>query len=69
MPLAGLRAHPEGIHARWAWIQESWEPLVKKLTPSLNMLSSVVQICCASFSTKEQMGEIEEFFKKKDTKV
>jgi aminopeptidase 2 len=69
MPLAGLRAHTEGIIARWAWMKDNWEALVKKLPPGLNMLSSVVQICAASFSTEEHLAEVEEFFNGKDTKV
>jgi aminopeptidase 2 len=69
MPLAGLRAHTEGIEARWAWMTDNWEALVKKLPPGLNMLSSVVQICAGAFTTQEQMGKVQEFFKEKDTKV
>lgn len=47
---------------------EHWDELEKKLPPGLTMLGSVVSICTSSFTSKEQMHDIEEFFKKKSTK-
>lgn len=69
MPLAGLRAHPEGIEARWKWLMDNWETVQKRLPPGLTMLSSVVQICSASFTTEKQWEEVQAFFKGKVTKV
>lgn len=69
MPLSGLATHPEGIVARWKWMCEKWDTLAAMFPAGLNMLSSVVKICSASFTKKEQMKEVEEFFAKKETKV
>jgi aminopeptidase 2 len=68
LPLGGLRTHKEGITALWQWMTENWEALEKKLPPGLTMLGSVVTMCTSSFTSPQQMKEIEEFFAKKSTK-
>ncbi|KAF1998041.1 hypothetical protein P154DRAFT_536680 [Amniculicola lignicola CBS 123094] len=68
LPISALRSHPEGIRALWAWVKENWTELEKRLPPSLSMLSSVVSITTSSFTHKDQMKDIEEFFSKKSTK-
>ncbi|KAF2759296.1 hypothetical protein EJ05DRAFT_438001 [Pseudovirgaria hyperparasitica] len=68
LPLGGLRTHKEGIVALWSWVKENWDELEKKLPPGLTMLGSVVSICTSSFTSKEQMQDIEGFFAKKSTK-
>ncbi|KAJ4344702.1 Aminopeptidase 2 mitochondrial [Didymosphaeria variabile] len=68
LPLSSLRTHPEGIKALWAWTQENWKELEKRLPPSLSMLSSVVSISTSSFTRKEHIKEIEAFFADKSTK-
>ena len=68
MPLGGLRTHAAGIQALWKAMQMNWETLIKRLPPSLSMLSSVVQLCTASFTHKDQMEEVQEFFSKRSTK-
>ncbi|KAI5286663.1 Aminopeptidase 2 mitochondrial [Ascosphaera aggregata] len=68
LPLAGLRTHPTGIKLRWEWLKEHFDEISQKLPPSLSMFGSVVEICTASFTTEQQIAEIEEFFKDKDTK-
>ena len=69
MPIAGLRAHREGIEKRWEWMCSVWDELVKRLPPSGNMLSSVVGMCAGGFTRMEQMKRVEDFFKTRDTKV
>lgn len=69
MPIAGLRAHREGIEKRWEWMCTRWEDLVRRLPPSGNMLSSVVGMCAGGFTRLEQMAKVEEFFQSRDTKV
>ena len=69
MPIGALRAHREGIEARWEWMKGGWEELVKRLPPGLTMLSSVVSICAGSFTRQAQIDDVEAFFKDKDTKV
>ena len=69
LPLSGLRAHPEGINARWQWMTENWKLLQEKLPAGLNMLSAVVQICCGAFTTREQKQMVEKFFEREDKKV
>lgn len=68
LPLGGLRTHKEGIGALWNWMKEHWEEIEKKLPPGLSMLGSVVQVCTSSFTTEEQMREIQDFFANRSTK-
>ncbi|KAI9751636.1 MAG: hypothetical protein M4579_005983 [Chaenotheca gracillima] len=68
LPIGALRTHEQGIHALWAWLQENWDTLQKKLPPSLSMFSSVVQICTSSFTTQEQLAELNKFFGSRSTK-
>jgi aminopeptidase 2 len=67
MPAAGLRSHPEGIEALFAWMTENWDELIKRLPPALSMLGSMVTIFTSSFSTKEQLARVEKFFASKNT--
>lgn len=69
MPLGGLRGHTAGIEARWAWVKNNWDALYKRLPPALGMLGTVVQLTTATFCTEEQLKDVEDFFKAKDTKV
>jgi aminopeptidase 2 len=68
LPIAALRTHPEGIKALWQWVKDNWAELEKRLPPSLTMLSSVVSITTSSFTHREQMKDIEDFFANKSTK-
>nr|POE63591.1 aminopeptidase 2 [Quercus suber] len=68
LPLAGLRAHKEGIEALWAWTKENWDELIKKLPPSLSMLGSVVSMATSGFANKVQLADVEKFFQAKGTK-
>ncbi|KAK3695352.1 aminopeptidase 2 [Podospora appendiculata] len=67
MPTAGLRSHPEGIKALFVWMTENWDELVKRFPPALSMLGTMVSIFTSSFTTKEQLLEVEKFFKDKNT--
>jgi aminopeptidase 2 len=68
MPIGGLGTTPNGIEKRWDWMVENWDELVEKLPPSMSMLSSVVSICSAGFTSEKQMNKVEDFFKNKDKK-
>ena len=68
MPIGGLGNHQRGIEARWKWMCDNWDILVKKLPPSMTMLSSVVSICAGRFCEQQQLNDVESFFKGKDTK-
>ncbi|KAI9767542.1 MAG: Aminopeptidase 2 mitochondrial [Geoglossum simile] len=68
LPIGSLRTHAPGIDALWLWLQENWLVIQKKLPPGLSMLGSVVQICTASFTKKEQLDAIKEFFSERSTK-
>jgi aminopeptidase 2 len=68
LPLAGLRAHKEGIVAFWSWMKENWETLYKKLPPSLTMMGSVVSMGTSGFTHDDQRQDVESFFKKVGTK-
>jgi aminopeptidase 2 len=68
LPIGSLRTHVPGINALWRWIQDNWLTLQKKLPPGLSMLGTVVQICTASFTKQEHIGEIKKFFSERSTK-
>ncbi|OMP84133.1 Aminopeptidase 2, mitochondrial [Diplodia seriata] len=68
LPLGGLRTHKDGIEALWKWMTEHWDELEKKLPPGLTMLGTVVSICTSSFTRKEHIQRIEDFFGKRSTK-
>lgn len=67
MPTSGLRTHPEGIDALFAWMVENWEAIIKKLPPTLSMFGTMVSIFTSSYSTKEQLARVEKFFDGKNT--
>ena len=68
LPLAGLRAHEEGIEALYAWMKDNWELLVKKMPPSFTMLGMVVTMSTSSFTTQAKLDDIQNFFANKSTK-
>ena len=68
MPLGGLRTHEEGIKALWKSMQANWDTLVKRLPPGLSMLGSVVTLCTSSFTHRDQMAAVENFFANRSTK-
>jgi aminopeptidase 2 len=63
-----LRSHPEGCEALWKWVKDNWEELERRLPPSLSMLSSVVSIATSTFTHRDHIKDIENFFAKKSTK-
>jgi len=68
MPIGGLRSHTEGINKRWEWLCDNWTEIVKRLPPSLTMLSGVVSLCAGGFTRHEHLEKVQTFFKDKDTK-
>ncbi|KAL7267505.1 Aminopeptidase 2 mitochondrial [Rhizina undulata] len=69
LPLSGLRVNgPEGVKMIWEWAQANWEVLVRKLTPGLSMIGSVVQTVTSGFTSEQSIKEIRGFFHDKDVK-
>lgn len=68
LPLAGLRAHREGMEAIWSWMKENWDLLKKKMPPSFTLLGSVISIATSGFTHKDQLQDVEQFFKDKEQK-
>lgn len=68
IPMQGLRAHRLGVEILWAWLKENWDAIYKLLPPGLSMLGSVVTIATASFTKKEQIADVKQFFSTKNTK-
>ncbi|KAF2725507.1 hypothetical protein K431DRAFT_280881 [Polychaeton citri CBS 116435] len=68
LPLAGLRAHADGVEALWAWLKAEWDTVTKRLPPSMTMLGSVVSMSTSSFTRPDQIADVEDFFGKKSTK-
>ncbi|KAL1976637.1 hypothetical protein VTN31DRAFT_2919 [Thermomyces dupontii] len=68
LPLSGLRTHRRGVEERWRWLTSNWDEIVRRLPPSLTMLSTVVQLTASAFCTEAQLRTVEAFFADKDTK-
>ncbi|KAL6918109.1 hypothetical protein FSST1_009604 [Fusarium sambucinum] len=69
MPLAGLRAHKEGIHALWGWVKENWDDvLTKRLPPGMSLLGDMVAISTSSFTHADQIDDVKKFFEEKGSK-
>lgn len=49
-------------------MKDNWDELTRRLPASLSMLGSMVALCTSSFTSKEDIKRIEEFFSKKSTK-
>ncbi len=67
MPVSGLRTHAEGIEALFAYMEENWELVYKRLPPGLTMLGSMVMIFTSGFTKKEQLAKVDKFFEGKNT--
>ncbi|KAI9170715.1 Aminopeptidase 2 [Paramyrothecium foliicola] len=63
--IGGLRSHPDGVNALWAWEKEKWETLRERFPSSIGMLGSILQMAIAAFTNEEQKHDVEEFFKAK----
>jgi aminopeptidase 2 len=68
MPIGGLSSTSKGVEDRFDWMVKNWDEIVKKLPPSMNMLSSVVAICVSGFTNESQKAKVVDFFKDKDKK-
>ncbi|CAG7562111.1 unnamed protein product [Fusarium equiseti] len=68
MPLAGLRAHKEGILALWGWVKENWDVLTKRLPPGMSLLGDMVAISTSSFTHANQIDDVKSFFEEKGNK-
>lgn len=65
--LGGLRSHPDGIRALWAWEKENWELLREKFPSSIGMIGRILQLAVAAFTKEEQKRDVEKFFEGKST--
>ncbi|CAG1976831.1 unnamed protein product [Fusarium graminearum] len=68
LPLAGLRAHKEGIVALWGWVKENWDVLTKRLPPGMSLLGDMVAISTSSFTHADQIDDVKSFFEQKGSK-
>ena len=67
-PLIGMRSDAEGITALWEWMKENWLTIKEKCPPALTMLGTMVGRCTASFTHREHVQAVQEFFESKDKK-
>ncbi|KAJ6437447.1 purine nucleoside permease [Purpureocillium lavendulum] len=67
MPVSGLRTHAEGIEALFAYMEENWDNIYKRLPPGLTMLGSMVMIMTSGFTKPEQLARVDKFFADKNT--
>lgn len=68
MPIAGLRAHKEGIVALWAWLKENWDTITQRLPPGSSLMGDVVAMSTSSFTQEEQVADVRRFFAEKGAK-
>jgi aminopeptidase 2 len=68
LPISGLRSHPEGIEALFAWMQDNWDELARRLPAGLSILSSMVAICTNGFTSEKDRAHVEKFFSERSTK-
>lgn len=68
LPLAGLRAHKEGIEALYAWLKENWDLLRERMPPSFTLFGNVVSMATSPFTKPEQLKDVEKFFDGRSTK-
>ncbi|MCJ1435974.1 Aminopeptidase 2 mitochondrial [Xylographa pallens] len=66
LPLMALRNDAEGVEMLWAWFKANFEAIKRKCPPALTLLGYVVSGATASFTRKEHIQAIEEFFEGKD---
>lgn len=62
-----LRTDAIGSEALWIWAQNKWKDIEGKLFASLGIFGVIVGIMIRGLSSRKHLGEIEEFFKEKDT--
>lgn len=67
-PLNRLRDTPQGINAIWHWMTTNWGGINVKAPPTGTMLGSMVKYCTTAFTKKEQLEDVQAFFKGKDLK-
>lgn len=67
MPMFTLRTDAIGSEALWVWAQDKWEVIERKLFAGLGVFGSIIGIMIEGLSSQKYLGEIEEFFKGKDT--
>ncbi|MCJ1377275.1 Aminopeptidase 2 mitochondrial [Xylographa soralifera] len=66
LPLMALRNDAEGIDMLWAWFKDNFEAIKAKCPPALTLLGYVVTGATSSFTRKEHIQAIEQFFAGKD---
>ena len=62
-----LRTDASGCEAIWTWVQSKWDDTLAKLSASIGILGVIVGVMLKGLSSRKHLGEIEEFFKGKDT--
>jgi len=62
-----LRTDAAGTEALWTWVQNRWDDIEAKLFTSLGIFGVIVGFMLQGLSSRKRLGEIEDFFKGKDT--
>jgi aminopeptidase 2 len=65
--LMTMRTGATVSEALWVWAQKRWEDIEAKLFASLGIFGVIVGIMIRGLSSRKHLGEIEQFFKGKDT--
>ncbi|PNY22477.1 Aminopeptidase 2, mitochondrial [Tolypocladium capitatum] len=66
LPVSGLRSHPAGIEAMFAWMTTNWDEIYRRLPPGLSILGNMVMIMTSGFTTQDQLSNVEKFFVSKN---
>lgn len=68
IPLTGLRTEAAGVEALFTWLTSNWDSVQAKCPPGLSMLSTLVTVCTAGFTTEAQADRVRQFFADKERK-
>ncbi|XP_011500730.1 PREDICTED: glutamyl aminopeptidase-like [Ceratosolen solmsi marchali] len=62
--LSSISMNPVGCYLIWDWVRENWLLLVKRYTLNDRYLGKLLPLITMSFSTKDKLNEMTDFFKK-----
>lgn len=68
IPMQGIRVHKKGIERLWAWMQEHWDEIAKRLQPGSPVLGGVLTLGLTNFTSFEALEKISAFYSRKVTK-
>lgn len=68
IPMQGMTSHKNGIQTLWAWLQDNWDDMSKRLPPGFSLLGSLMFISTSAFTSMESRDQVKKFFSGRSTK-